>query len=86
MAEQLEGALFLEITDESQYGRFPAIRVGKVEKGSPAWSAGLRADDVIIEVNRQRIKQFTGLRAVAQQGVYQLKLRRGGSIVSLASR
>ncbi|MES9963634.1 MAG: Do family serine endopeptidase [Candidatus Sedimenticola sp. 20ELBAFRAG] len=86
LAEQLEGALLLEITDESQYGRFPAIRAGKVEKGSPAWSAGLRADDVIIEVNRQRIKQFTELRAVAQQGVFQLKLRRGGSIVSLASR
>ncbi|MET0013892.1 MAG: DegQ family serine endoprotease [Sedimenticola sp.] len=85
-AGQLKGALLREVMDESQYGKFPAIRVGKVEEGSPAWRAGLRPDDVIIEINRTRSTQFADLQGVADQGIHQLKLRRGGSIISLVSR
>ncbi|OOZ36643.1 Do family serine endopeptidase [Solemya velesiana gill symbiont] len=86
MSDQLAGAMLLEIADESSYGKFPAIRVGKVEQGSPASRSGVRADDVIIEVNRKRVKNFSDLKSVARKGIYQLKLRRGDSIVSFVSR
>ena len=54
----LEGALF-ESHDENgdQY-----LQVADVERGSPAWAARLRKDDLILSVNRLAVKTLKDLR------------------------
>ncbi len=84
----LEGALFDEILDESSYGENRGIMVGKVEPDSRAARIGLRDDDVIFEVNRQRVRSLEELkRFVRSHGkIWHLQLRRGQRLVTLSAR
>lgn len=53
---RLAGAVFEEIGPNSSLGsRVQGVLVASIESGSPAARAGLRKNDVIIGVNRQRI-------------------------------
>jgi serine protease Do/serine protease DegQ len=53
---KLSGATFGDIEEGSPYfGRVGGIMVYSVKRGSPAWHAGLRSEDVITSVNRQNV-------------------------------
>jgi Do/DeqQ family serine protease len=54
------------------------VRVDTVEPGSPAAQRGLRADDIIVTVNRSRVRSVSELSEVAEgQNLLILGLRRG---------
>lgn len=72
------------VTDQSRFGENAGIRVGKVTQDSRAWRLGLRMNDVIFEVNRQRIKTLPQLRQFTS--VWHLRLRRGEQLLTFSSR
>ena len=84
----LDGALLGEVRDESAYGRFDAIQVGRVEQDSNAWHFGLREGDVILEANRQRTTGFRDLATQARRSRHALmvKIRRSDKILVLVSQ
>jgi Do/DeqQ family serine protease len=82
----LRGALLGEVVDASGFGRNPGIGVGRVQRDSMAWRHGLRAGDVLFEVNRQRVTSLDELREVAGGEIYQIKLRREDRLITLVSR
>ena len=88
VSHYFRGALLGEIRDESPFGSFDAIAVGPVEQDSNAWQVGLRPDDVLIEVNRERVEDLDDLRKRVRgaDGIWQLKLRRANRIVTLVAR
>jgi Do/DeqQ family serine protease len=56
----------------------PGVSVVAVEPGSPAARAGLRANDIIVSVNRVRIRNVRELQQVAgQQNLLIMSIRRG---------
>ena len=86
VSAQLAGALLGEVIDRSEFGDNPGIGVGRVKRDSPAWRNGLRAGDVVFQVNRQRVKSLGSLEHVAGDEIYQLKLRRDDRLITLTSR
>jgi len=62
---KLRGATFGDIEETSPaYGRIQGIMLYSVERGSPAWVAGLRSYDIVTSVNRQpvaNLEQFKQL-------------------------
>ena len=83
---QFRGALLGEVVDESALGRNAGIAVGRVEDGSDAWLSGLRAGDVLFQVNRVRVETLDELREAADGGISQIRLRRDDRLVTLVSR
>ncbi len=79
----LAGTELVEVSEDSAGG----IRIRSVAAGSPAAQAGLRADDRIIAVNRQRVSSLTELRAAAKdQSTLLVQLRRGNQVILLPLR
>jgi Do/DeqQ family serine protease len=79
----LAGADLVEVSEDSVSG----VRIRAVAQGSPAAQAGLRADDRIIAVNRQRISSLAELRAaVKDQATLLVQLRRGNQVLLLPLR
>ncbi|GAA3611520.1 serine endoprotease DegQ [Gibbsiella greigii] len=66
----------------------PGVKIDNVAKDSPAAQAGLQKGDVIIGVNRQRVKNVTDLRKVleAKPPVMALNIARGGETLYLLLR
>lgn len=53
---KLAGATFGDIEQDSPYyGQVEGVMVYSVKRGSPAWSAGLRSEDIITSVNREPV-------------------------------
>ena len=53
---QLEGVMLGPLTPESPlHGEVEGVLVIEVEADTPAWNAGLREGDVIVEVNRRKV-------------------------------
>lgn len=53
---KLGGATFGDIEEDSPYfGQVEGIMVYSVKRGSPAWRAGLRGEDVVTSVNRRSV-------------------------------
>ena len=85
IAPSLAGALLGEL--DTRTG-IPAVPVGSVERESPAWLAGLREGDRIVQVNGQRVD---GLRDIASilrnsKGLFSLRIQRGDDLILLARR
>jgi serine protease Do/serine protease DegQ len=79
----LAGAELVEVSEDTAGG----VRVREVEPGSPAAQAGLRADDRIIAVNRQRVSSLAELRAATKdQASPLIQLRRGNQVLLLPLR
>ena len=79
----LAGADLVEVSEDSVSG----VRIRAVAPGSPAAQAGLRADDRIIAVNRQRISSLAELRAaVKDQASMLVQVRRGNQVLLLPLR
>ncbi|MEZ5565487.1 MAG: DegQ family serine endoprotease [Gammaproteobacteria bacterium] len=65
----------------------PGVRVDSVEPGSPAAQAGLLADDIIVSVNRLRVRNVRELQqAASQQNLLMLSIRRGNRNLLLQIR
>ena len=80
VSKQLSGALLGAISDDHPLaGRVAGVQVLEVKRGSPAWSAGLRADDIIESVNQLPVSSLEELTAaVGRNGdALLLKIRRG---------
>jgi Do/DeqQ family serine protease len=77
----LAGAAFADAR-----GRLEGVAVRRVAPGSPARRFGLRAGDVILGVNRERVRDLADLRALARRGerVVALDIVRDGRRLLLA--
>jgi S1-C subfamily serine protease len=61
--------------------------VGQVEPNSPAAQAGLRPNDIIVSVNRVRVRNVRELQQVAnQQALLIVSIRRGNRNLLLQIR
>jgi Do/DeqQ family serine protease len=81
----LAGALFGEL--DRRHG-VPAIPVGTVETDSPAWNAGLREGDRLLQVNGEALDELRDIAALLRKpgGLYSLRVQRGDDLVLLARR
>lgn len=84
----LAGSMIGEVVDNSPYGEYEAIEVGRVRKGSQAWQKGVREGDILLTINNVRVKSLKILKRTLKeaQEIYQVKLRRGSRIITLISR
>ena len=56
---KLAGATFGDIEQDSPaYGKIQGIMLYSVQRGSPAWNAGLRSYDIVTSVNRQPVSNL----------------------------
>ena len=60
----------------------------EVERGSPAWRAGLRNGDVIINVNRQDVNTMDALRKAVddKEAALLLRVNRNGGVFFVVVR
>ncbi len=74
---RLSGVTFGDIEKDSPlYGQVRGVQILEVEPGSPIWSGGLRAGDVITSVNRVNVVDLKSfLNVVEEQGDTQLLFR-----------
>jgi Do/DeqQ family serine protease len=86
ISAQLAGAVLGEVIDKSEFGTNQGIGIGRVKRDSQAWQNGLRAGDVVFQVNRQRVKTLDALARIAGNEIHQLKLRRDDRLITLTSR
>lgn len=84
----LEGASFQTMdTSSPGYDGVPGVLVSNVEQGSPAFANGLRTNDLILRVNRQRIGSTEELADAAREASsLLLQLRRGERGIVLVVR
>jgi len=74
----LAGAEFMNYDGDSLAFTEPGILVASVDPGSPAAQRGLRANDVIVTINRARVRTVENLTEVAEgQALLILGIRRG---------
>ncbi|RMD61176.1 MAG: DegQ family serine endoprotease, partial [Alphaproteobacteria bacterium] len=87
--KKLAGARFTEIPeDHPAYGNVKGVFVAEVIPGSPAWGLGLRNGDIILAVNRQRVKSVEEFRATVSRArnVIALNVLRGNVELFLVGR
>lgn len=63
----LAGAEFTVRDEKDRYQSVHYIYISKIDKKSPAWSAGLREDDIILSVNRKRVQNLEDLQRLSGQ-------------------
>lgn len=81
----LTGATLADIEEDSRLsGRVEGVLIAGVERGSPAWNAGLRPGDVITSVNRREVKSVAALRKLINKSrTLLLNIRRGNGALFL---
>lgn len=88
-AESLhDGLKGAELTNSGTDDSVEGVKVTAVEKGSSAESYQLQQDDIIVGVNRQRVKNLGELRTVLEQkpNVLALNIQRGERTIYLVVR
>lgn len=71
-----------------QYGRIEGVLIADVDRGSPAWQHGLRKGDIVLAINKQRVKDVEDLKqalATVEQTI-SLELLRGTARLVLIIR
>jgi len=84
----LEGARFEALgSGHEQFDGTEGLLVTAVEQGSPAYRNGLRVNDIVLRINRQRVRTLDDLRQFATDSAsLLLQIRRGNSSIVLAVR
>lgn len=85
----LEGAMLSDIDRSSpQYGRVEGVAITSVKKGSPAWRHGLRDGDIVVAVNRDKIRSLADATAALGGAgpVVALNILRGNSMLYVVIR
>lgn len=81
-SEKFEGVELGEVgSDHPWFGRVEGVEVQSVETNSRAWESGLRQGDIIVAVNRQRVRnmeEFVETVQAQEEDVLVLQLQRGG--------
>ncbi|MDN3609147.1 DegQ family serine endoprotease [Vibrio ostreicida] len=88
-AEKLHAGLSgAELTNTTSSDKIQGVRVSSVEKGSKAEAYQLAKDDIIIGVNRKRIKNLAELRKILEHepSVLALNIQRGDRTIYLVVR
>jgi serine protease Do/serine protease DegQ len=84
--ERLSGLSVAEL-DESHplYGQLEGVIIADVERGSPAWQAGLRTGDIITSINRQNVTDLQSFLTLVDQvpGSLLLRVVRGNTAAFL---
>ncbi|MEZ8825254.1 DegQ family serine endoprotease [Vibrio amylolyticus] len=77
-----------ELTNTTDSDAIEGVKVSSVEEGSSAEAYQLLANDVIIGVNRKRVKNIADFRAIIEQqpGVLALNVQRGDRTIYLVIR
>jgi Do/DeqQ family serine protease len=82
--QELSGAVFQEVSKSGLPGRNRAALVTGVKPESPAYRHGLRAGDLIIGVNAQRVSSVKELTAaLKRRGGVQLNVLRGDNMLTI---
>ena len=80
MSKHFSGAVLGAISDNHPFaGQVEGVEVLEIERGSPAWSAGLRAGDIIMSINQQPVSSMDELASALGRNAEMLllKIRRG---------
>jgi serine protease Do/serine protease DegQ len=89
MSKHLSGAVLGPISDNHPLaGRVEGVEVLEVKRGSPAWSAGLRPDDIIVSINQQPVSSMDDVAAAARRDAdaLLLNIRRGNGALFVVIR
>ncbi len=84
LSERLTGATLSDIPEGSPLkGRVDGVLVVEVEQNSIAWRYGLRPGDVIVAVNRIRVRNLEEIRKTVREGgrALVLNIQRGNGSV-----
>jgi serine protease Do/serine protease DegQ len=66
---KISGATFGDLEESSPYyGKLDGVVVYSVKRGSPAWNAGLRSNDIITSANRLPIRTLDDFKPLAHNG------------------
>ncbi|MEO8224147.1 MAG: PDZ domain-containing protein, partial [Gammaproteobacteria bacterium] len=83
----LAGAALANHAGKGEQFAGPGVRIESVEPGSPAAQAGILANDIIVSVNRIRVRNVRELQqAAGQQSLLMVSIRRGNRNLLLQIR
>jgi serine protease Do/serine protease DegQ len=88
-SKHLTGAILGPVSDTHPLaGKLEGVQVLEVERGSPAWSTGLRPNDIIVSINQVPVVSVDDVPAALQRNpaALQMNIRRGGSALYIEIR
>ncbi|NNG12453.1 MAG: DegQ family serine endoprotease [Halobacteria archaeon] len=88
-SRHLAGAILGNILDNHALaGQVQGVQVLDVERGSPAWSAGLRADDIIVSINEQTLASVDDVPVAIKRNpdALLMNIRRGNGALFIVIR
>ena len=89
LSKHMSGALLGSISDSHPLaGHVVGVQVLDIERGSPAWSAGLRAGDIVVSVNQLPVSSMKDVAAAVKRNTDALLLnvRRGDGALYIVIR
>ena len=89
VSKHLAGAVLGAVSDNHPLaGRIEGVQVLDIERGSNAWSAGLRADDVIVSINQQPVASVDAVAAAIKRDpdALLINIRRGEGALYIVIR
>ena len=88
-SRHLAGAILGNLMDNHALaGQVQGVQVLDVERGSPAWSAGLRADDIIVSINEQALATVDDVAVAVKRNpdALLMNIRRGNGALYIVIR